>query len=126
MEIYFDKRTIKILRYIRRCRDRGTSWGNLRRKYKESANVFLLESLSKERYIATKNEKGEWIDFKDWGGNSNQEFRSYCAPRGNEFLEKRLFNFWKWVLPTIISTLALIVSVLSAIFPGIIKVILLK
>ena len=71
----------------------GTSWGNLRRKYKESANVFLLESLSKERYIATKNEKGEWIDFKDWGGNSNQEFRSYCAQEETSFLKKGCSTF---------------------------------
>ena len=126
MEIYFDKKTVKILWDIRRHRDKGISWGTLRDKHKEAGNPFLLESLTREKYIVTQNEKGEWVDFDDLGGHSSKDFRSYCSPRGNELLEKRVFNFWKWVIPTIISTLALIVSVLSAAFPGIIKVLLLE
>ena len=86
----------------------------------------MLESLTMEKYIVTQNEKGEWVDFDDLGGHLSENFRSYCSPRGNELLEKRVFDFWKWVIPTIISTLALIVSVLSAAFPGIIKVLLLE
>ena len=85
-----------------------------------------MESLTREKYIVTQNEKGEWVDFDELGAHSSKDFRSYCSPRGNEFLEKRVFNFWKWIIPTIISTLALIVSVLSAAFPGIIKVLLLE
>lgn len=126
MEIYFDKKTIKILWDIRRHGDKGISWETLRDKHKETGNVFLLESLTKEKYIVTQNEKGEWVDFDELGAYSNKDFRSYCSPRGNEFLEKRVFDFWKWIVPTIISTLALIVSVLSAAFPGIIKVLLLE
>lgn len=116
MEIYFDKNTIKILWDIHRHGDKGASCGTLRDKHKEAGNIFLLEALTKEQYIVTQNEKGEWIDFNNFSGHSNQNFRSYCAARGNEFLEKRVFNFWKWVIPTVISILALIVSVLSAVF----------
>lgn len=88
MEIYFDKRTIKILRYIRRCGDRGTSWGNLRRKYKESANVFLLESLSKERYIATKTKKANGLILKIGAEIQIKNFVLIALQEETSFLKK--------------------------------------
>jgi hypothetical protein len=113
--IYFDRRTLSILWRIKRSGDKGITWGYLRKKYGEdSANPFLLESMSKEFYTVTKDQNGKWIDFDNWNKAIYDGFRSFCTSKGNELLEKRLFDFWKWIIPTIISVAALIVSVLAA------------
>lgn len=113
--IYFDKKTLSILWCIKRSGDKGTTWGYLRKKYGEDgANPILLESMSKELYTVTKDQNGKWIDFDNWNKIINADFRSLCTPKGNELLERRLFDFWKWIIPTIISIAALIVSALAA------------
>lgn len=112
--IYFDKKSLKVLRYIYSRKDKGVTWGKLQNKFQKDANILFLESLSIEGYTVTKDESGNWIDFKNYGIHRNSEFVSYCTPKGNELLETRMFNFWKWVIPTIISVAALIVSVLGA------------
>lgn len=116
VEIYFDHKAVAVLRAIRRSGDNGITWGKLQKRFGENADVFFLENLSAELYILTKNEQGKWIDYT----NEPQKvvsplFRSYITPRGNALLESRDFNFWKWVIPTLISTSALIVSVFAAI-----------
>jgi hypothetical protein len=110
--IYFDGKTLSILWCIKRSRDKGITWGELRKKYGEdNANPFLLETMSKELYTVTKDQKGEWIN--EWNGTIYDSFRSFCTPKGNEILEKRLFDFWKWIIPTLISIVALVISCLK-------------
>ncbi|MDU6307304.1 MAG: hypothetical protein E6579_11640 [Clostridium sp.] len=110
--IYFDRKTLLILWCIKRSGDNGVTWGYLRKKYGEDdANSFLLESLSKELYTVTKDQNGEWIS--EWNTAIYDSFRSFCTAKGNEILEKRLFDFWKWIIPTLISVAALVVSCLK-------------
>lgn len=112
MVIYFDRKTLSILRYIHRRGSRGATWGQLYKKFGEdAANPYLLESLSTELYTATKGHDGKWLSFDaHWDKIVYDDFRSYCTPKGNELLEKRLFDFWKWVIPTLISVVALCFS----------------
>ncbi len=77
----------------------------------DDANPILLESMSKELYTVTKDQNSKWIN--EWNITIYDSFRSFCTPKGNEMLEKRLFNFWKWIIPTLISVAALIVSCLK-------------
>ena len=111
--IYIDKKTLKILRYIKRSKDNGVSWGTLRKKFgEETADSTLLSALSKEEYTATKNEKGEWVypdEFKIVG----DDFRSFTLPKANQIIERECFDFWKWIIPTLISVAALIISALA-------------
>lgn len=112
--IYFDRETLSILRRIYRSKDRGITWGKLQEKYGSgTANIELLIALSKEQYIITKNELGDWVPCdSDWK-HTNFRYRSYCTPKGNELIQQRCFNFWKWVVPTLISIAALIISALT-------------
>lgn len=110
--IYFDRKTLSILAYIQKKHDRGASWKELQGKFGEDcANPYLLESFTVELYTATKDADGKWLTFDEkWDGVARGEMRSYCTPKGNELLERRQFDFWKWIIPTLISVAALIVS----------------
>jgi len=112
--MHFDRKTLAVLQHIRRKRDNGASWDSLREKFgRESASIFLLENLSKEGYTITKNDAGIWLSPGDWPTSLNGQFRSYSTAKGNELVEKRLFDFWKWIIPTLISVTALVISALS-------------
>lgn len=111
--IYFDRKTLDILIYIKLHSRKGASWDKIQHRFGEdSANSFLLQNLSKELYTVTKGQNGKWINFE----KENPiicGFYSFITPKGNEFIEKRYFDFWKWIIPTLISISALIVSVLK-------------
>lgn len=113
--IYFDKKTLKLLRYIKRSGDKGVTWDELSIKFGDLANIFLLTSLSNELYTVTQNHEGEWVDFKEYKGVIHSNFRSFSTPKSNAMIEQMCFDFWKWIIPTLISVAALIVSALSAI-----------
>lgn len=111
--IYFDRQTLKILRYIKKSK--GVSWDEMQNKFgRDLANIFLLESLSVELYTVTKDQNENWIDFKVSDHHLNGSFRSFTTPKANEIIEAKVFDFWKWVVPTIISVIALAVSALTA------------
>lgn len=110
MVIYFDRKTLSILKYIYRSGDRGVSWEQLRSKYGDKAPVSLLVNLDIAEYTVTKDQNGNWIYDKDKFRSTHGTFRSFCTSKGNELIETRCFNFWKWIIPTIISIVALVVS----------------
>lgn len=115
--IYFDRKTLKILSYIRRRGKKGATWDKLQQKFgNDAANPYLLESLSSELYTVTKDQTGKWISFdRDWDHVIHGSFRSYCTPKGKELLERRSFDFWKFIIPTVISVVALVVSFIAAV-----------
>ena len=113
--IHFDRQTLSILRYIQRSGKQGVTWETIWKKFgEEDANSLLLEVFSEELYTITKGHDEEWLAFDDrWDRHVYGDFRSFCTAKGNELLEKRSFDFWKWVIPTIISVIALVVSFIS-------------
>lgn len=72
----------------------------------------LLSNLSKEGYTATKNEKGEWVH-PDEFGIVGDDFRSFTTSKANQIIERECFDFWKWIIPTLISVAALVISALA-------------
>lgn len=109
--IYFDRKTLGILWLINRSGDKGITWGKIQKRFGDSASFQLLEDLTVELYTATQNERGTWTCFDaNFGPHRSWEFRSYSLPKGRELLERRLFDFWKWVIPTLISVTALAIS----------------
>lgn len=117
MEIYFDRRTARVLRYINHTGEAGAKWGVLRDKFGDDASPSALEALSEAGYTVTKNEKGEWINMKRWDRNCNHEFRSCCSPKGRKILEDRFDRLWQWCIPVLISVAALIISFFALFFP---------
>jgi hypothetical protein len=110
----FDRKNLSILRFIKRKGKRGATWGELIHRFGDATGPFSLEQMSRELYTVTKNQNGEWVVFDDkWDGRSDYLFCSYITPKGNKLIEKRSFDFWKWVIPTLISVAALIVSIIA-------------
>lgn len=114
--LYFDRETLKILRTIKKRKKKGITWGELLSKFDDEATHIILILFTREQYIGTRNEKGEWLYFEDdekpWISDDN--FTSFSSPKGNELVERCCFDFWKWIIPTIISIIALAVSALSS------------
>lgn len=110
----FDRKRLMILFFIHRRGKIGATWDEIRSRFdKDDANILFLESLSIEGYTITQDESGKWMRFKEGDIHRDQKFRSYCTPKGNELIERRLFDFWKFVIPLLVSVLALIVSAVS-------------
>ena len=115
--IYFDRKTLRILSFIRRRKDKGVPWDTLQKKFgSDAANPYLLEALTDELYTVTRDQNGKWISFdQGWDHAIHGSFRSYCTPKGKALLERRSFDFWKFIIPTVISVVALVVSFIAAV-----------
>ena len=112
--VVFDKRTLRILKYIHNRSKKGVTWATLQKKFGEDdANTFLLEALNKEQYLATKDIKEQWIDFDQPQLIMDSRFVSFATPKANEMIERKCYNFWKWMIPTFISVVALFISILA-------------
>ena len=112
--VVFDKKTLRILKYIRNHNKHGVTWTKLQKKFGEDdANIFLLEALNKELYVVTKNTEGQWIDFNQQQFYMDSKFVSFATPKANEMIERKCFDFWKWIIPTLISVVALLISILA-------------
>lgn len=114
MEIYFDKQRVKMLKHLYRNQKRGVSLGTLQKQFGDTADTFVLICLFQELYIVFKDENGNFLNLNrtPWP-TFKPSFRVFITPRGNAFLEERCYNFWRWIIPTLISIAALIISFFS-------------
>lgn len=109
----FDRMCLRILRYIRR--KNGATEGALRDKFGDEANSFFLIDLTREMYLLAQDNKGNFVTFQDGNFSTAFDFTYFITPKTRELMEKRSFDFWKWVIPTLISTTALVISALALI-----------
>lgn len=127
--IHFDKKTYKTLKKIYDADDKGVRWGDLRKIFGDDGLHSILCDFDAELYTVNMDEDGNWITLNCKQLRTSDNFRAYITPKGGEFIWKRIIQFRRWVIPTIISTVAFFVSVLSLIFTincdRIIKVLLL-
>lgn len=125
MEIYFDRETRKILRYIRWHPNNTLS--KMRAKFGGSDVDMTLINLCITDYLVCKHPDGKLTAFKDvseWTTFGEDNF--WISPKGKKVLEDHFDRTWQWAIPTIISVSALIISIISALNPGIIKVLLIE
>lgn len=114
MEIYFDKQTRKILRYIRwhpqnRLQD-------IRNQFGGNDVDMTLMNLCITDYLVCQRSDGSLTMFKDkedWITDGTDSF--WISPKGRKVLEDRFDRLWQWAIPTLISVAALIISLISAI-----------
>ncbi len=110
----FDKRNLQIIKYIRKHKKDGVKWEILQKKFgRDDANIFFLEALARELFVVTKNSKGEWITFDEKDINRDSQFVAFATPKAHAMIESKNFDFFKWVIPTIISLSALITSIIA-------------
>lgn len=112
--VVFDKKTLRVLNYIHNRSKSVVTWATLQKKFGEDdANTFLLEALNKEQYLVTKDIEGQWIDFDKPQLIMDSRFVSFATPKANEMIERKYYDFWKWMIPTFISVVALFNSILA-------------
>lgn len=111
--IYFTIKNLLILNYIKRHKEKGAVWQEIFDKFdkkdREHCDGFLRE-LSSEFYIVTKDKHGNWLTFKENPQHSSPDYISFITDKGIDLLERKLFDFFKWIIPVKISILSLVVS----------------
>ena len=110
--IYFDKDMSKVLLYIHRRKYQGVIEHKLHSKFGEDVPNKLI-ALVQEDYIRCYDTNNNAISFDHSPYTTEWNFIYYSTPKGNELIETRIFNFWKWIIPTFISILALIVTIFA-------------
>ena len=115
--IVFDRRTRRVLRRIYWCDKSGITWSELALLYGDDANFFLLEALSLDLYIVTKCGDQIVSDFRSENVYNPDCLRAFITPKGRELVERLSFDFWKFVIPLLISFASLIIS-LQALLSG--------
>lgn len=125
--MHFDKKLIKLLTTIKR--NDGIKHCKLLEKFDDDF-LTLLIPLIQEGYILAKNKDGKYYFYSQEPYFTDIEYTYYTTTKGNELVEKKAFDFWKWIIPTIISIISLVISTITLLlsFYGndIIKVILIK
>lgn len=71
--------------------------------------------LSKDGFIVTAAQECDLVSFNNWDGEYDNTFRSFSTLKGDEYIETKCFNFIKWIIPTIISLMALTISIITLI-----------
>lgn len=124
--IYFDKKTIKLVRYIKR--HAGVTEGKLHKKFGDIS--MLLISLFQEDYVIIKNENDKYVHHAQQPYHTTDKFTYYPTSKLNQLVEEKVYNFKKWIFPLAISVASLIASVLTLLYSiygdNIIKVLLVK
>ena len=108
--IVFDRRTRRILRRIYWCDKAGITWSELALLYGDDAGLFLLEAMTLERYIITKCGDQIVTEFRSENVYNPDCLRAFITPKGRELVERVSFDFWKFVIPLLISFASLIIS----------------
>lgn len=111
MEIYFDKETRKILRYIKR--HPGNTLQKMQEKFGDSADAMTFINLCMADYLVCKHPVGSLTAFKspsEWKLFGEDNF--WISPKGKKVLEDHFDRLWQWSIPTVISVISLVVSVL--------------
>ena len=128
--VYFDKKTLKLLKYI--YKHPKVSHDKLKSKFKDTINWKLEDSLAdfvNDTYVTVIDKDGEPHYYFDLPYDDNLNFRYFTDSKGQEFVDSRIYNFWKWTIPIFISVLSLIISVATLLFSqfgnDVIKVLLL-
>lgn len=112
--IYFDRTARSILKRIYRSGKNGVLWSAVESKYGDEYGTSFMEQLAANDYTINKNAKNQTIEpgydnFKD-----TSTYRAFITSKGCEFVQERCYNFWKWVVPTLISVASLVISTLTA------------
>lgn len=93
-------------------RENVGSWNKMTDVDKTLDKVRKLLATANGSNVVTKNTEGQWIDFNQQQFYLDSQFLSFATPKANEMIERKCFDFWKWIIPTLISVVALLISIL--------------
>lgn len=109
--IVIDRKTYKVMRYLYFHDD--VSIAKIKKKYKTKGFMSLVY-LSGSPYIAHSKESGKFTYGVDKDASSGIVSLTI---QGRFYVESRIYHFFQWFVPTLISLVALLISAL-ALFAG--------
>lgn len=81
--MYFDRDTIRVLKYIRKCGKNGAEWSDILKKF-EYANQGMLLTFNSDLYACAYRQNGDPVPFETMKVKEVKGIRSYCTPKGNQ------------------------------------------
>lgn len=108
--VVIDKNMFKIMKYIYRRKE--VSLETLFNKFDCDTVYVTISYLCEINYAAYKQPNGK---FTYETNNLNIYGRIGMTPPGNIYVEERTLSFTKWIIPTLISILALVTSIAALI-----------
>ena len=112
-DVYLTHEVIRMLRYIRRHKD--CTEAEILKRFVKDGGGYVLINLCITDYLLAVRPDGSYTNFKDGKLVTSHDYRYWVTPKGQEFLDNRFDRMWQWMVPTVISVLALAVSVLDAV-----------
>ena len=112
--IDFDNQTVRLIKYIRRQKNATATLTDIQ-LYSDKATrkkediSFLLICLVQEGYLLAI-QKGDCVRFEEKPYITSPYTRFWVTPRGRKLVEDRFSDFWRFMIPTLISVAALIIS----------------
>lgn len=107
-DIYFSRKNIKVLRYIRR--HRGVLEKSILERFGESVSSMLLINLCMSGYLVVERPDGSYVKFSRPPFKSAYNYKYWITSKGEKVLDDRFDRIWQWAIPTLISIAALCVS----------------
>lgn len=120
IEPYFDKRTYKVLRAIYKSKggltlqkiDKICAYNRQTNEHIEDMSITIIQLLQ-NGYIGGKDINGKFIAFDDGNYVTSSDDTYYCLGKGCCFVEDRILNRTKWLIPLVFSAISLLISALT-------------
>ena len=104
------KQTTKMLSFIRR--HPNSTFETIQKKFKR-IDFMDLVNLSLTGYLICTRVNHTYTNFSDGNFKINTLDRFWASPKTDQYLEERFHRRWQWIVPTVISGLALIMSIIA-------------
>jgi len=102
--------TVKLLKFI--LKHQNCAFKTLQSKFK-NLDYMELVVLCLTGYLVCTKPGGVNTDFRNGKISVAPEDTFWASPKTEQFLEERFQRRWQWVIPTTISALALILSIIA-------------
>ena len=89
--MYFDRDTIRVLKYIRKCGKNGAEWSDILEKF-EYANQGMLLTFNSDLYACAYHQNGEPVPFDNFWKKGHSTFGN--GPFPHLFLSYLYLSAW--------------------------------
>ena len=104
------KQIAKMLSFIRK--HPNSTFETIQKKFKK-IDFMDLVNLSLTGYLVCTRENNTCTNFSDGNFKVDALDRFWASPKTDQYLEERFQRRWQWIVPTVISGLALIMSIIA-------------
>lgn len=109
--IYMNRKTVRMLWYIRL--HKSCTEEEILKNFGDASGSYPLINLCLTDYLLAIRPDNSYTNFQDGNFVTSCNYRYWLTPKGEEFLDNRFDRLWQWAIPTVISVIALLVSVLK-------------